>query len=404
MSSLPLRGECILLDYPDYPNAGDHMIWLGEALYLAQRPDLRVVYSSSIRQLSENALRAPRTILFNGGGNFGDLWPRHQKSRERMIGQYRDRPIIILPQTIYFRDPENLKAAARICNAHPDLTILVRDETSLETAREHFGGCRIVAAPDMAFQLAGRLQLTEPPGAKGGLYLCRTDIEQPPGASSNDLGLGHLAVADWASIERSWRGIWWGMTGPNRLGKSLARLLRENTRDLGGRFREWRSFRNWMRTLDFGSLPRSALQRRSAAYVHAAAWQFAQYQTIVSTRLHGHILALLLGKPNVLLPNSYHKNESFFRTWTKDLSKGAFSTQDRAMQAESQVSGRPLPLSSLYRIERNQAVIRIVDHRENLIFEVKPAAIVVMDGVARPIAQVGDRELLETLFQKGLLK
>jgi len=48
-------------------------------------------------------------------------------------------------------------------------------------------------------------------------------------------------------------------------------------------------------------------------------WQFSQCPAIVTNRLHGHILCVLLGIPHVFLPNSYYKNEAFYSTWTHDL-------------------------------------------------------------------------------------
>lgn len=44
--------------------------------------------------------------------------------------------------------------------------------------------------------------------------------------------------------------------------------------------------------------------------------QFRQHRLIITNRLHGHILCVLLGIPHIFLANSYHKNESFYETWT----------------------------------------------------------------------------------------
>uniref|UniRef100_A0ACD5GYL6 Polysaccharide pyruvyl transferase family protein n=1 Tax=Desertifilum tharense IPPAS B-1220 TaxID=1781255 RepID=A0ACD5GYL6_9CYAN len=85
----------------------------------------------------------------------GDLWPIFQDFREKIATQYPNRRIIILPQTIYFKNPENLKKAAKAFNSHPDLTLFVRDDTSYAIAQENFHKCRILKAPDMAFHLVG---------------------------------------------------------------------------------------------------------------------------------------------------------------------------------------------------------------------------------------------------------
>jgi pyruvyl transferase EpsO len=37
---------------------------------------------------------------------------------------------------------------------------------------------------------------------------------------------------------------------------------------------------------------------------------------VVTDRLHGHILSVLLGIPHVVLDNSYGKVRSFYETWT----------------------------------------------------------------------------------------
>ena len=39
------------------------------------------------------------------------------------------------------------------------------------------------------------------------------------------------------------------------------------------------------------------------------------YQLVISDRLHGAIISIMLGKKTVMLPVSYHKNVSFYRTW-----------------------------------------------------------------------------------------
>ena len=178
LADVPLRQECALLDYPAYPNIGDHMIWLGEVLYVTTVRRVKIRFAASLDE--PLSLPGGVPILLSGGGNLGDLWPAHQNFRERIIRQYRDRPIVIMPQTMYFRDQAKLLKAAAAFNAHPDLTILIRDERSLEAARQTFGNCHVLLAPDMAFELAGSLGFARKPVQKTFLYHCRTDPEQPP--------------------------------------------------------------------------------------------------------------------------------------------------------------------------------------------------------------------------------
>jgi exopolysaccharide biosynthesis predicted pyruvyltransferase EpsI len=46
--------------------------------------------------------------------------------------------------------------------------------------------------------------------------------------------------------------------------------------------------------------------------------QLSRGRVIVTERLHGHILGLLLGIPQVLVGDRYGKLQSFYDTWTKD--------------------------------------------------------------------------------------
>jgi pyruvyl transferase EpsO len=58
----------------------------------------------------------------------------------------------------------------------------------------------------------------------------------------------------------------------------------------------------------------------------------AAARCVVTDRLHGHILSVLLGIPHVVLDNNYGKVRSFYDTWTKgcDLVDWAESPADAA--------------------------------------------------------------------------
>ena len=43
------------------------------------------------------------------------------------------------------------------------------------------------------------------------------------------------------------------------------------------------------------------------------------YREVETTRLHGCILSILLGKKITLIDNSYGKNGNFYNTWLSDL-------------------------------------------------------------------------------------
>ena len=90
-------------------NVGDSAIWLGERTLLRDA-GVTVAYACDLQSFSaaELAERVPAgtgTTFVHGGGNLGDLWPRHQVLRERVISAFPNHRIVQLPQSVHFRDP-----------------------------------------------------------------------------------------------------------------------------------------------------------------------------------------------------------------------------------------------------------------------------------------------------------
>ncbi len=284
-----LRGHsrCALVEFPNYPNVGDNAIWLGEVSYLRSK-GIRIAYRADTRWYSRNHLAeklGSGVILLQGGGNFGDLYAESQRLREEIIATFPNNRIILLPQTMYFRDRANLEKARAIFDSHPDLNILVRERRSLDLVRNEFR-TRSLLCPDMAF-LLGALPYRRAPDIDV-LWLWRNDQESAGWAPVGQ----HVVRADW--VEGS-------ATVPHHKFELLDRLLSRYPRHL--RFL-------------IGALPwfYNALARRRLAY---GCRMLTRARTVITDRLHGHILSLLLGIPHVLLDNNYGKVRSFYETWTK---------------------------------------------------------------------------------------
>lgn len=54
----------------------------------------------------------------------------------------------------------------------------------------------------------------------------------------------------------------------------------------------------------------------SWSLMHSGIFQLQQHRLVITNRLHGHILCLILGIPHILIPGTYNKMESFYQTWT----------------------------------------------------------------------------------------
>jgi pyruvyl transferase EpsO len=320
--------QCALLDYPSHFNIGDHLIWLGEIFYLTDILKTKIKYVANIYNFSPEELEkrvgnAP--ILLHGGGNLGDLWPAYQKEREQIISKYQDRPIIILPQSIYFENLDNLQKAANIFNSHPNLTLFARENYSYELATKHFYNCRILKAPDSAFEMSGMpLPAFKFNPKRPILYLCREDSELNQFFSPSALGIPNLVVQDWDDSPQNWI-----YRGRGRFGElkewywqipGMVLLVREGWQRGLANPKQWLPRQQWERfhpyVEKFNLIHDPFVHRFSWSMMQAGVYQLSQFSLVITNRLHAHILCILLGIPHILLPNSYYKNESFYETWT----------------------------------------------------------------------------------------
>ena len=70
--------------------------------------------------------------------------------------------------------------------------------------------------------------------------------------------------------------------------------------------------------------------------MHSGIYRVMQGNVVITNRLHGHILCIILGIPHVFLPNSYYKNESFYETWTSQLPYCRFVKEPKQIKAAVQ--------------------------------------------------------------------
>lgn len=278
-----------LIDFPNYPNVGDNAIYLGQIACLRGLGRGRPTFVCDFASYDAGALAravGDGPILLTGGGSFGDVWPTGQACREAILEGFPRNRIIQLPQTLHFDSADALRRARRVVNAHPDFTILVRDRRSLEIARNEFTAPARLCS-DMAFCL-GPLARTSDPSLPL-VWLARTDKE------------ARIRVPDSApGVRLDWLAEGW-------------LLLRELSYRLIGATR-----RKWL-----APLARPLL----VATYEPLAWQrlrrgidmLCSAEVVVTDRLHGHILCVLLGIPHVVLDNSYGKLSSFVASWTGDV-------------------------------------------------------------------------------------
>jgi pyruvyl transferase EpsO len=282
---------CALIDFPDHSNVGDSAIWLGALSWLSDA-GLQIGYRCDPETYNRSHLERfvpTGPIFINGGGNLGDVWRRHQRLREAVIKDFTARPIVQLPQTLHFEREENLAAARQLFDAHPNLTLLVRDRLSFDLVRSEFRA-KSGLCPDMAFYI-GQLDRVVQPDVDI-LWLRREDRET---AGASGPVPSDVLACDWLD---------------DRV--PMLRRARNVLRPLAAR----EPGRRFVLALALAV----AYDQQARQRLRAGCNLLSRGRVVITDRLHAHILCLLLGIPHVLLDNSYGKVRRVHETWTAGAS------------------------------------------------------------------------------------
>ncbi len=290
---IPPGSNVVYLDYPVHGNIGDLLIFKGTEQFFKDYK-INVLARYSYFNFPEKlSIPSDHIIVCHGGGNFGDIYGPHQALRERVIAEYPRHRIVILPQTVYFQNKENYSKARGIFSKHEDLHIFVRDSLSLYRVTDFSRHIRVM--PDMAHQLWPIRPLKAKHKAKT-LYLLRKDVEKKKGL--------HPAVKanaiDWKNL-----------------------LSKNELHDIRGMIQRHKDSKGAANSTELAQLWYKIAEK----LIHKAIIAFSQHDEIMTSRLHGHILACLMSKKNVLIDNSYGKNSSYYKTWTYRIGSASIKTK-----------------------------------------------------------------------------
>lgn len=277
-----------LLEVPHYSNIGDALIWQGELDFLRKLP-FRCKGIASADTRSRPPVAPGDLVLFQGGGNFGDLYPFCHNYRKRIMSLCPSGRYVVLPQTVWYEDMRACEEDARFFGGY-DCTICARDRRSYEFLCRHFRGNRIELVPDMAFCMDMRRWRMRVPADRSPLLLLRKDGElRLTGALEALANHCDVDILDWPTHD--------------------ARTWVEGTRDL---LRRHRALSGVVYERFMDVIYRPYLIRCGVEIV-------AQRPEVVTTRLHGGILAMLLGCRRIAFAdNSYGKNRGFYETWLQN--------------------------------------------------------------------------------------
>ncbi|MGR5094388.1 polysaccharide pyruvyl transferase family protein [Vibrio maritimus] len=279
-----LSGKSVIfIDYPIYWNVGDYLITQG-AEYLFEKVGARVndrISGRNKQRLFRKKLDSQTVLVLNGGGNFGDIYPHHQELRKEVVSAFPNNKVIILPQSIHYNNAIALKEDIEVFKSHPDLHLYVRDQHSFEEMKQSIPDGRLKKLPDMAFTMSQRWNKTLPDKHKP-LRMRRRDCE------TQSIEDQPVEAFDWEDL----------CTTRHQFGYDFARRLARAENKLNcplGLSWFWKKY--------------------SDHVVNIAVERFQSANVVDTDRLHGLILALLLGRDVVMRDNSYGKLSRFSREW-----------------------------------------------------------------------------------------
>jgi pyruvyl transferase EpsO len=276
---IPRGSDLAIVDVPVHRNVGDMFI-LAAGARLFEDLGCRVIYCAGLRDYRTGAARKAigrETIVVGlGGGNFGDLYPRYQAHRERVVRDFPRNRVVILPQTIHFADQDARERARQLLSTHPNLRIAARDPASLEIAR----GMATEAAllPDLVDTYGPRLPVSPAKATSDGrLVMMRRDREK---GRAGDAGI------DWPDVFPEY---------PARLALTGTLMMAAGGTFSGALHTRWRRYAERL-------LARGVSRMATAAHVE-------------TDRLHAAIVARLAGRPVTLVDNTYGKLSAYYNAW-----------------------------------------------------------------------------------------
>jgi pyruvyl transferase EpsO len=290
---LPANVPVALLDFPWHSNPGDSAIWKGENLALATLGH-RVVYTATLHNFDRNRLERllpeDGIVLLHGGGNFGDLWPKVHAHRESIIQCLGDRRIVQLPQTVHFGNVEAGEASLARLATHPNLTVMVRDQRSLDRLAQAGISARLSRDATSALWPGRPVahRSAKPPRV---LLLLRSDHERRNPIPTNLIS----EAQDWTDL-----GLTFDPT--DRAGRVVDHCL--NVID--------RTQERFGRALPASCRARREQQRlRTNRLFEAAADVILAHDVIVTDRLHAMLFGLAYGRSVVVVDGGYGKLDSY---------------------------------------------------------------------------------------------
>lgn len=277
------RDKVVLIGTSDRSNIGDHTIALSEKIWLKKwfpEYDFVEVTGDHYRYDKAGIKKKifPHDIIFiTGGGFLGDLWMDEENMVRSILQTFPENKIIILSQTIHFYNFYDKKSiftdSYRIYNGHKNLSIIAREENSFKLLKKLFPHIRSALLPDFALMYKPDLERIN---KKNKILLClRKDKERVISLDSKQKII-HYA---------------------NQLGMQVEEVS----------------------TLVDGAHGGDIKLCHREEKIKEKLEEFSDGKLMITDRLHGMILATIIGVPCIALDNSSHKVSGVYNAWMQSI-------------------------------------------------------------------------------------
>lgn len=240
------------------------------------------LYLKSIRE----QLNSDDVIFLQGGGSFGDLYPKADYGRLFICRFFHDTHICSLPQTIFFSNTSygnwRKKINMRKINRRNNITIFAREKKSYTIARDLFKNVDIQLCPDIVLSLLPLIRKKYKKDKRSGIIITfRTDAEKQLSEQNEQRILKYI--------------------------KGTSKNIEYVDTDQGGE--------------------RVASTDSGFKKVDKLLNQYTSSELVITDRLHGMIFAAITGTPCIVLSNSNHKIEETYNSWLHDCNYIKFIKQ-----------------------------------------------------------------------------
>lgn len=219
-------------------------------------------------KLVRNTIRKNDMLVFHSGYHLTDLYHEQDVYCE-VVKLFPEYPIIIFPQTINYKDKNNLLKTANLFNQHKRILLMCRDEYSYNTAKQYFTGCKLLLYPDIVTSIIGTKEFQN---QRDGILFCmRNDIE--------------------------------------------AFYSKEEINELKSRFNNIK-IEETDTTLDIDV---KKIYKERDIILNEIFQEYSKFKLIITDRYHGTIFSLIANTPVIVISSSDHKLSSGVKWFPKDF-------------------------------------------------------------------------------------